>query len=139
MAKVPAQLYIIHLALMLGPAFFALSLYFVVLPQATEQSLPKEQATVYEIVAAAMAVIGVGISQLIPRFFFRGEKSVPLAKYVTMKIVQWALVEAAALFIAVVYFLTHDKNMLIPLGVLIAIMAFMRPTVDELLHHNVKA
>lgn len=139
MAKVPPHLYIIHLALMLGPASFALSLYFFVLPQANELAMPKGQATIYQIVAAALAVIGVGLSQIIPRFFFRGEKSVPLAKYITMKIVQWALVEAAALFIAVVYFLTHDKNMLIPLGVLIAIMAFMRPTVDELLHHNVKA
>lgn len=139
MSKVPVHLYFIHLALMLGPAFFALSLYFLVLPQATEMAMPKEQASIYQVVAAALAVIGVGISQIVPRFFFRGEKSVPLAKYITMKIVQWALVEAAALFIAVVYFLTHDKNMLISLGVLIAILAFMRPTVDELLHHNVKA
>lgn len=123
---------------MLGPAFFAISLYFLVLPQANDAALPKEQATVYQVTAAALAVIGVGIAQLIPRFIFRGEKSVLLAKYVTMKIVQWALIEAAALFIGVVYYLTHDRNMLIPLGVLIAIMAFMRPTVDELLHHNVK-
>lgn len=139
MSKVPTQLYMIHLALMLGPAVFALSLYFFVLPQATELALPKEQANIFGIAAAALAVIGVGFSQILPRFFFRGAKSVPMGKYITMKIVQWALVEAAALFIAVVYFLTHEKNMLIPLGVLIAIIAFMRPTVDELLHHNVKA
>jgi len=138
MAKIPSQLYIIHLALMLGPAFFAAALYFVILPQNTEVAIAADQALVYKIVAAALAVIGVGLAQLVPKYIFRGEKSIAMAKYTSMKIVQWAMLEGSAMFLAVVYFLTHEQSMLISMGVLIALMAMMRPTVDEIVRYNVK-
>ncbi len=137
MPKVPPVLYIIHLALMLGPAFFAAVTYFIVLPEISEAAIGKQDLLIFQTVAAAMAVIGVGMSQLIPRFIMRGEKNVPVQKYFTMKIVQWALLEGSALFIGVVFFLSHEKNMLIPLGILIALMAFMRPTAEEMQRHNI--
>lgn len=138
MARIPPHLYLLHLLLMLSPAVFAIALHFFVLPQNPDAAVPKEQGTVYQVVAAGLAVVAVGLSQLIPRFIFRGEKSIPMAKYATMKIVQWALLEGAALFIGVAYFVTQQKNMLISLGVLIALMAFMRPTADEVAQYNVK-
>lgn len=136
-AKIPSQLYIVHLALMLGPCMFAGMIYFVLIPQAPEAGVSKEQTMVFQTVAAVLAVLAVGMSQLVPRFLFRGEKSVPLQKYTAMKIVQWALIEGAALFLTVVFFMTHEKSMLIPFAILIALMALLRPTVDEIVRHNV--
>lgn len=138
MVKVPPQLYIIHLALMMAPAMFAAVTFFIVLPEAKDAQLAQQDLLVFQTVAAAMAVIGVGMSQLMPRFIMRGEKNVPVQKYVSMKIVQWALLEGSAMFIGVVFFLSHEKNMLIPLGILIALMAFMRPTIEEMLRFNVR-
>lgn len=137
MPKIPVNLYIIHLAMMLAPAMFAAVTFFIILPDVKDAPIEKQDLLVFQTVAAAMAVIGVGMSQLIPRFVMRGEKNVPLQKYITMKIVQWALLEGSAMFIGVVFFLSHEKNMLIPLGILIALMAFMRPTVEEMQRHNV--
>ncbi len=137
MAKVPVQLYIIHLALMMAPAMFAGITFFIVLPETKDAPLPQQDLLVFQTVSAAMAVIGVGMSQLVPRFVMRGEKHVPVQKYVSMKIVQWALLEGSAMFIGVVFFLSHEKNMLIPLGILIALMALMRPTVEEMLRYNI--
>ncbi len=137
MLKIPVQLYVIHLALMMAPAMFAAVTFFIVLPEVKEVSLPPQDIFVFETVAAALAVIGVGTSQLIPRFVMRGEKHVPVQKYVSMKIVQWALLEGSAMFIGVVFFLSHEKNMLIPLGILIALMALMRPTIEEMQRYHV--
>jgi len=136
--KVPQQLYIIHLAIMLGPAVFAAVIYFVVIPGSDTGAMPREQLTIFQIFAAGLAVIAVSLSQIIYRFIFRGEKQVPVAKYTAMKIVQWALLEGSALFMAVIFFLSHEKSMLIPLAVLIALIALMRPTVDEMIRHNVR-
>lgn len=137
MLKIPVQLYVIHLALMMAPAMFAAVTFFVVIPEVKEATLPQQDLLVFQTVAAAMAVIGVGMSQLIPRFILRREKNIPMQKYVSMKIVQWALLEGSALFMGVVFFLSHEKSMLIPLGVLIALMALMRPTIEEMLRYNV--
>jgi hypothetical protein len=136
--KVPPQLYLIHLAIMLSPAIFAGLIYFVMLPGSETPGMSKDQLTVFQVFAAALSVIAVSLSQIIHRFIFRGEKQVPTAKYTTMKIVQWALLEGAALFIAVIFFMSQEKSMLIPLGVLIALIALMRPTVDEMIRHNVR-
>ncbi len=137
MLKIPVQLYVIHLALMMAPAMFAGITFFIVLPEAKDAPLPQQDLLVFQTVSAAMAVIGVGMSQLVPRFVMRGEKHVPVQKYVSMKIVQWALLEGAAMFIGVVFFLSHEKNMLIPLGILIALMALMRPTIEEMQRYHV--
>lgn len=136
--RVPSHLYLIHLALMLTPAIFAAVIFLVVLPGAAGNALSKDESRIYQTVAAALAVIGVGLSQLMPRFMMRGEKHVLLRQYVSMKIVQWALVEGSAFFIAVVFYLTQEKNMLIPLGVLIALIAMLRPTSDEMDRFNVR-
>lgn len=146
MPRVPSQLYIIHLVLMLSPAIFAAVIFFVVLPDEKSEGLSKDEIAVFQTVAATLAVIAVGLSQLVPRFMFRqgsratirGEVKATLRQYVTMKIVQWALLESSALFIGVVFYLTRQKNLLIPLGVVIALMAMLRPTVDEIVRHNIK-
>jgi hypothetical protein len=152
MVQVPSHLYILHFAIMLSPAIFALVLYFVVIPGETATTMAKEQIAVFQTIAAVLAVIAVGLSQLVPRFILRnsqrttairgaaesGSGPIPVRKYVSLKIVQWALLEIAALFMGVVYFLTQQRSMLISLGVLIALIALMRPTVDEMLRHNVK-
>ncbi len=124
---------------MLAPAAFAGVVYFLIQSGEAQAALPEDQSVVFLTVAAVMAVIAVGFSQLLPRFFMRGEKSVPLQKYFTMKIVQWAMIEGAALFISVIFFLSHHMNLLIPIGVLIALLAVMRPTTDEMERLNVKA
>ncbi len=150
--QVPSHLYVLHFAIMLGPAVFALVLHFVVIPGEATTTMAKEQIAVFQTVAAVLAVVAVGLSQLVPRFILRnsqrtsairggtesGASPVPVRKYVSLKIVQWALLEIAALFLGVVYFLTQQKSMLISLGVLIALIALMRPTVDEMQRHNVK-
>lgn len=136
--RVPTQLYFIHLALMLSPALFAVVIFLIILPGASDALPVKEDVRVYQTVAAALAVIGVGFSQLVPRFMMRRRTQLLLRQYISMKIAQWALVEGAALTITVVFYLTHEKNLLISLGVLIALMAFMRPTADEMAGYNVK-
>lgn len=136
--KIPQSLYLIHLMLMLSPAMFAAVIFFIVLPGEKGQGMEKDQITIFQTVAATLAVVAVGTSQLIPRFIMRGETKVPLRKYTAMKVVQWAMLEGAALFIAVVFFLTHEKNMLIPLGIIIALISLMRPTVEELERYNVR-
>ena len=131
---------------MLSPAMFAAVIFFVVLPGENGGGMSKDATAVFQTVAATLAVIAVGLSQLVPRFMFRqgtragirGEVKATLRQYVTMKIVQWALLESSALFIGVVFYLTHQKNLLIPLGVVIALMAMLRPTVDEIVRHNIK-
>ncbi|MBL8033144.1 MAG: hypothetical protein JNJ69_05565 [Leptospiraceae bacterium] len=136
--RVPTQLYFIHLALMLSPALFAVVIFLIILPGASDALPAKEDVRVYQTVAAALAVIGVGFSQLVPRFMMRRRTQLLLRQYISMKIEKWALVEGAALTITVVFYLTHEKNLLISLGVLIALMAFMRPTADEMAGYNVK-
>jgi hypothetical protein len=39
MLKIPVQLYVIHLALMMAPAMFAAVTFFIVLPEVKEVSL----------------------------------------------------------------------------------------------------
>jgi hypothetical protein len=69
----------------------------------------------------------------------RDEKYVSLGKYFTMKIVQWAMLEGASLFISGIFFMSHHMNLLIPIGVLIALIAVLRPTNEELERYHVKA
>ena len=96
--------------------------------------MPKEQIGIFQTVAAALAVVAVGMSQLIPRFMTRssaghktsGVQIMPLRKFSTMKIVQWALLEGAALFIAGVFYMTRQQSMLMPLGILIALLTLMK-------------
>ncbi len=143
---IPTHLYAIHLLLMLSPALFALTIFFAVLPGEQGESMSKEQISVFQTVAATLAIITVGLSQLVPRFVFRpgsragirGSVKATMRQYVTVKIVQWALLEGSALFIATVFYLTRQKNMLIPLGVLIALLAMARPTIDEIARYNIK-
>lgn len=136
MPKIPNNLYIIHFALMLAPALFAAAIFFGIV-QNDETAVGKDATTIFQSVAAVLAVIAVGFAQIIPRFIIRGEKRIPLQKYISLKIAQWALVEGAAFFIAVVYYLSRQKSLLIPTGVLIAILAIMRPTNDEIVRYNV--
>lgn len=124
--------------LMLSPAVFAVVIFFIVLPGEVQQAVPKDEAVIFQTVAAALAVISVGLSQLLPRFMLRDEKFVLLRKYTSMKIVQWALIEGAAFFIGIVFFMTQQKSLLIPMGVLIALLALMRPTPDEIERYRVK-
>lgn len=137
MAKIPQSLYLIHFMLMMSPALFAAVIYFIALPGETSNSTTDE-TRILQTLAAVLAVIAVGLSQLVPRFLTRGEKSLPMRRFSGMKIVQWALLEGAAVLIGVVFFLTHQKSMLIPLAVLIALLAFMRPTSEEIIRFNVK-
>lgn len=138
MAKVPQSLYLIHFMLMISPALFAAVIYFIALPDAGKSGQTTDEIRILQTVAAVLAVIAVGLSQLVPRFLTRDEKFLPMRRFSSMKIVQWALLEGAAIFIGIVFFMTHQKNMLIPLAVLIALIAFMRPTTDELIRFNVK-
>ena len=135
-ARIPPQFYVVHLVLMLAPAVFAAIVYFLI-QSGNAAAIPGEQFVIFQWVAAAMAVIAVGFSQLVPRFMLRQEKNVPLQKYFTMKIIQWAMLEGAALFIAVMFFLSHKMNLLLPVGVLIALIALLRPTSDEIERYNV--
>lgn len=136
--QIPAQMYIVHLALTLSPAIFGAVVYFLVQSEGAPAALPDSQSVLFQSVAAALAVLAVGFSQLLPRFLLRGEKKIPFRSYFTMKIVQWAMIEGAAMFIAVIFFLSHHNNLLIPLGVLVALLATLRPTVDEMDRHHVE-
>lgn len=137
-AGVPPRFYVVHLALMVAPAFFAVAVYYLIQSGNAAATVPAEQSVVFQSVAAAIAVIAVGFSQLLPRFMLREENSVTVQRYFSMKLVQWAMLEMAALFISVIFFLSHHMNLLIPIGVLIALIAVLRPTADELERHNVK-
>jgi hypothetical protein len=123
-ARVPPRFYVIHLVIQSGNA---------------AADVADQQSVVFQSVAAAMAVIAVGFSQLLPRFMLRDEKYVSLGKYFTMKIVQWAMLEGASLFILGIFFMSHHMNLLIPIGVLIALIALLRPTDEELERYHVKA
>lgn len=138
MSQVPTQLHIVHLTLMLAPALFSGLVYFLI-RSGEAAILPSEQTALFQYVAAVLAIIAVAFSQLLPRFLVRGEKSLTMQKYFTLKIVQWAMIEAAALFIAVIFFLSHHINLLIPIGVLIALIALLRPTSEELERYGVKS
>ncbi|MFO1472177.1 MAG: hypothetical protein U1F27_14210 [Turneriella sp.] len=146
MPKIPTHLYLIHFMLMLSPAALALVIHFAVLPGERGEAMPKEQIGIFQTVAAALAVVAVGMSQLIPRFMTRssaghktsGVQIMPLRKFSTMKIVQWSMLEGAALFIAGVFYMTRQQGMLMPLGILIALLALMRPTQYEMERYNVK-
>lgn len=138
MAQIPQSLYLIHFMLMLSPALFAAVIYFVALPGETAPGGNNDETRILQTLAAVLAVIAVGLSQLVPRFLTRDEKFLPMRRFASMKIVQWVLLEGAAVFIGVVFFLTHQKSMLIPLAVLIALIAFMRPTNEEIVRFNVK-
>lgn len=135
--QVPVQLYIIHLALMLAPALFAGVVYFLIY-SGEAAVLPNDGIALFQYVAAVLAIIAVAFSQLVPRFLVRGEKSLTMQKYFMLKIVQWAMIEGAALFIAVIFFLSHHMNLLIPIGVLIALIALLRPTSEELERYDVR-
>lgn len=144
--RIPSSLYLIHLMLMLSPAMIAATIFFIVLPGEPGDSMSKEEVGVFQTLAATLAIIAVGLSQLVPRFMFRqggragirGSVKATMRQYVTMKIVQWALLEGSALFIAAVFYMTLQKNMLIPLGVLIALLALARPTIDEIARYDIK-
>lgn len=138
MAKIPQSLYLIHFMLMMSPALFAAVIYFIALPGETGPGSTNDGTRILQTLASVLAVIAVGLSQLVPRLLTRGEKFLPMRRFTSMKIVQWALLEGAAVFIGIVFYLTHQKNMLIPLAVLIALIAFMRPTTEELVRFNVK-
>jgi hypothetical protein len=138
-ARVPPRFYVIHLVLMLSPALFAAAVYFLIQSGNAAADVADQQSVVFQWVAAAMAVIAVGFSQLLPRFMLRDEKYVSLGKYFTMKIVQWAMLEGASLFILGIFFMSHHMNLLIPIGVLIALIALLRPTDEELERYHVKA
>lgn len=138
MPKVPQSLYLTHFMLMIAPAAFALVMYFIVLPGEPQTTISPQETMVFQTLTAVLAVVAVGMSQLVPRFLMRGEKHVPMRRFGSMKMLQWALIEGAAIFIGIAFFLTHQKNLLIPFGVLIALLALMRPTVDELMRFNVK-
>lgn len=124
---------------MLAPAMFAAVAYFLSQSGNAAPALAEQQSVVLQAVAAVMAVIAVGFSQILPRFMLRGEKNVPMQKYFTMKVVQWAMLEGAALMVSVIFFMSHHTNLLVPVGVLIALIAIHRPTSEELERFNVKA
>jgi hypothetical protein len=138
MLKVPPQLYIVHLALMLSPAFMAATFHFVLIPGQEAEVLAVDDLRMYKIFGAMVAVIGVVLSQIVPRLITKNNASLKLPNYASMKVAQWALVEGAAIATIVVYYLTRDQSMLIPTGVLIAILAMLRPTLDEMDRYGVK-
>ena len=138
MPKIPASLYLIHMMVMFSPAIFALVVHFVALPGEAKNPTTTQETLVFQTVAAVLTIIGVATSQLVPRFMARGKTQMLMRQYTTMKIVQWALLEGSAIFIGIIFYITGQRNMLIPMGILIALLAFMRPTVDELMRFNFK-
>ncbi|MBV6492250.1 MAG: hypothetical protein LDLANPLL_00243 [Turneriella sp.] len=137
-SQVPLPLYIIHFVLMVTPAVIAFALYTFASSQPMPDAASSADSHVFQFTAAILAVIAVALSQLVPRFIIRNDAPLPLKRYTTMKIVQWALLEGAATFMGIIFFITQQKNMLIPLGILIALIALLRPTAEEMLRYKVK-
>ncbi|MCS6972452.1 MAG: hypothetical protein N2Z22_05835 [Turneriella sp.] len=132
--KTLAQLYTLHLALMLIPAVVATIAYFSVKDRGREELL---QWPVFSYAAAGLALVAVLFSQVLPRFWQSRDK-LTLLQYARFKIAQWVLIEMAALFLAVVLWLTGQFSMLLVIAVLIALMAFLRPSREELSYYKVE-
>lgn len=90
----------IHLALCTGPLAFLVVAHFTGPKDLNDPTIPYA--------AAAMGCMAAGFGFFALRLFYRPasrEFAENLAPYLTAKIIQWAVVEGAALFNGVAYFL----------------------------------
>ena len=134
------NLYIIHLALILSGAATPAAFYFLIKVASPDQevSATGEQAKLLYLLAIFFCVIGLGASQFIPRFILGNQERPIFARYASMKILQWVMLEAAVLFLSVVFYLTHNTQLLVGTAILLMIFSLLRPTQDELLKHNIR-
>ncbi len=136
--QIPVQLHLIHWILTLSPAIFVGTIYFLNQINPEPSEIQQAQSTIFEMVGAVLAVVAVGFSQLVPRFMAKQTKNFTLQKYTTMKIIQWAFIEGASTLVVVIFYLTNQPNLLIPIGILIALLALLRPTTEEMERYGVK-
>ncbi len=117
---------IIHLSLCTGPLGFLVVAYFTGPKNMTDQTIPYA--------AAAMGCMAAGFGFFALRLFYKPvsrEFADNIAPYLTAKIIQWAVVEGAALFNGFAYFLTGMELSAGFSVALLLVLFYLRPLESE--------
>lgn len=119
---------ILHAALCTGPLAFLVVAHFTGPKNLTDPTIPYA--------AAAAGCMAAGTAFFALRFFYRPvsqkfEENIPA--YLTAKIIQWALVEGAALFNGVAYFLSGLEISGGFAAALLLVLLYLRPQESEVL------
>jgi hypothetical protein len=126
------MLSIIHAAICSGPVFFLIVSYFVG-PKNAPQSFLAQIGWIFGAGSAAA-------SFFIPRLLAGGKEEINAGSEPSdsqgnlnfvQKIVQWAIVEAGALFNGVVYFSTGDSGSAAVSVAMILLLIYFRPTASD--------
>ena len=125
---------LIHLALLVGSLMFGGVMIVISHKQLTTKVTPDPML----IVAGAMCIASLAGSLVVRQLLKKGgvvpaDPNSILIKYQTICLVQWALIEGAALFSAVVTLLTKNTLAAVFFVICIAFLAFRRPSEQEFL------
>lgn len=132
---------IIHFALLAGLALSG-AVYFALRTGQLATDAP-ELGLVAQIGAPASVIIAIMATFVLPQMMLQRREAFAgdgasaadlqalLAQYQTQKIIQWALIEGAGMFAAVMFFLTGAQSALAAAGVALLALAWRRPTVAE--------
>lgn len=128
------QMKLIHLALCTGPIAFGAVVFFVLRPSFGAPT-PESVQLEWILTGAALA-LGLGGSAVVPGLLFKkGGAGLALEatilQYQSVKIVQWALIEGPALMALVGHMLGGGEVSLAGAAVLIGLLLFRRPTVED--------
>jgi len=123
----------IHGSLLLGVSSFTLVVLWVTKAR-WSKTLDLENPLMF--VALVVAMSGVAVASVVPKFMFRpgaGPQDLVerLNKYQMLMLMRAALVEGGALFGAVVLMMTANLWALVPVVIGIAALLFYRPSQDE--------
>ena len=134
------NLYIIHFALILTSAASSAFFYFLIKVVSPDQevSIADEQAKLLNMFVMFFCVAGLGASQLVPRFMLGNQDRPLFVRYASMKIIQWLSLEIPVLCMNVVFFLTHNTQLLVGVAILLMIFSLLRPTREELTRYNIQ-
>lgn len=122
---------ILHLALCTGPRAFLVVAHFTGPKNLTDPTIPYA--------AAAAGCMAAGFSFFALRLFYKPvsrEFSENVPAYLTAKIIQWAVVEGAALFNGVAYFLSGMEISGGLAAALLLVLLYLRPQESEVLAGN---
>ncbi len=128
------QLKLIHFALCFGPLAFGAAVFFVLRPEFGPPT-PENVQLEWILTGAALA-IGLPGSAIIPGLL--GKKGAAglaleatIVQYQSVKIVQWALIEGPALMALIGHMLGGGEVSLAGAAVLVGLLIFRRPTVED--------
>lgn len=129
--------FIIYFALLTGIMMFALLAYFF--PRGQEVGLKESVLNIFTYMVPTFTVFEIFLSRFIYNKYIKQIQSnasllEKIGKYRTAKIISWALLEGAALFSVVAFFITRSSFFYIVLFAILIAFILSKPSYDEFLN-----